>query len=134
MTTYNTIGLNYNTTRRADPFIAQTLYDILQPQPNGQYLDIGCGTGNYTIELANRGVIIHGVEPSDVMLNEARAKNNQVQWHLGNAENIPFADNYFDGAIATLTLHHWDSLEKGFAELHRVLKPQGKIVVFAAIS
>lgn len=134
MTAYNSIGYKYNSTRTADPLIAQTLYDLLQPQPDGVYLDIGCGTGNYTAALANMGVHLHGIDPSSVMLDEAKAKSNAVQWHIGNAENIAFCDAFFDGAIATLTLHHWDSLDKGFAELYRVLKPQSRMVIFAAIS
>jgi ubiquinone/menaquinone biosynthesis C-methylase UbiE len=134
MTVYNSIGQGYNQTRKADPYLAQTLHNLLQPKPYGIYLDIGCGTGNYTIALAEKGVMLHGVDPSEVMLNEAKAKSNAVQWHLGSAEQIPFNDDFFDGAIATLTLHHWDSLEKGFKEIHRVMKPNTKMVVFAAIS
>lgn len=134
MIAYNSIGHQYNSTRTADPLIAQTLYDLLQPQPNGVYLDIGCGTGNYTVALANKGVHLHGIDPSNVMLDEAKAKSNAVQWHIGNAENIAFSDAFFDGALATLTLHHWDSMDKGFVELYRVLKPQSRMVIFAALS
>ncbi len=134
MTAYNSIGQGYNQTRKTDPYLAQTLYNLLQPTPYGIYLDIGCGTGNYTIALAEKGVMLHGVDPSAVMLNEAKAKSNAVQWHLGNAEQIPFDNNFFDGAVATLTLHHWDSLEKGFKEIYRVMKPNAKMVFFAAIS
>lgn len=134
MTAYNTIGYKYNSTRAADPFIAQTLYNLLHPVSGGLYLDIGCGTGNYTTALANMGMKLYGVDPSSVMLNEAKAKTDAVQWHIGNAEQIPFNEGFFDGALATLTLHHWDSLDKGFAELHRVLKPNGRMVVFAAIA
>jgi SAM-dependent methyltransferase len=133
MTTYNTIGHQYNATRTADPYLAHILFELLQPQPQGTYLDIGCGTGNYTIALANKGVKMYGVDPSTVMLDEAKAKSNAVHWQIGNAEQLPFADEFFDGAMATLTLHHWDSLDKGFAELYRVLKPQSRMVIFAAI-
>lgn len=133
-TAYNTIGQGYNQTRKADPFIANTLYNLLQPTPYGIYLDIGCGTGNYTIALAEKGIMLHGVDPSIVMLGEASAKSNAVQLHEGNAEQIPFSDNFFDGGIASLTLHHWDSLEKGFAEVYRVLKPNSRWVIFAAVS
>lgn len=134
MTAYNTIGKGYNQTRKADPFIAQTLYDLLTPQPNGTYFDVGCGTGNYTIAIANKGVNLYGIDPSDVMIEQAKDKSNKVQWILGNAENLPFDDNHFDGGLATLTLHHWDSIEKGFTEIKRVLKPNAHFVVFAAIS
>lgn len=134
MTAYNTIGQGYNQTRKADPFIANTLHTLLQPNPYGVYLDIGCGTGNYTVALAEKGVMLHGVDPSEVMLNEAKIKSNAVQWHLGGAEQIPFSDDFFHGAIATLTLHHWNSIENGFREIKRVLKPNSRFVIFAAIS
>lgn len=132
MTTYNTIGHQYNATRTADPYLAHILFELLQPQPQGTYLDIGCGTGNYTVKLANEGINMVGVEPSTLMLEQAKAKSEAVQWQLGSAENIPFKDNYFDGAMGTLTIHHWTDLPKAFAELHRVLKPGSRLVIFTS--
>lgn len=134
MTAYNTIGQGYNQTRKADPFITQALYNLLTSKPNGTYFDVGCGTGNYTVALADKGVNLYGIDPSSIMLEQAKAKSNKVQWVLGNAESLPFDDNHFDGGMATLTLHHWDSIEKGFTEIRRVLKPNAQLVVFAAIS
>jgi SAM-dependent methyltransferase len=48
----------------------------------------------------------------------------------GTAENIPLPDDSIDGAIATLTLHHWPSIENGFKELARVLKPGSSLEIF----
>jgi SAM-dependent methyltransferase len=129
---YNTIGVGYNNTRRADPFIAKKLFDHLSPQQGSAYLDIGCGTGNYTIALAEKGINFYGVEPSESMLALAREKNKTVMWRLGTAENIPATDAFFDGAIATLTVHHWVDLNGGMAEIQRVLKPGGRLVVFTS--
>ena len=72
-TIYNTIGTGYNHSRRADPYITGRLLALLQAVPGGGYLDIGCGTGNYTIALAAAGLGFTGVDPSEVMLLEARA-------------------------------------------------------------
>lgn len=132
MTTYNTIGHLYNQTRTADPYLAQTLFGLLQPQPEGVCLDIGCGTGNYTITLAHKGINMVGVEPSTLMLEQAKTKSQSVKWQLGSAENIPFTDNYFDGAIGTLTIHHWTNLVLAFKELYRVLKPNARMVIFTS--
>jgi ubiquinone/menaquinone biosynthesis C-methylase UbiE len=129
---YDNIGLGYNTTRQADPFIAEQLYQFLSPQPGGLYIDMGCGTGNYTIALANRGLNFYGVEPSEKMLDIARSRNDQINWVLAKAEQIPLDDNMFDGAIATLTIHHWTDLKKALKEIHRVLKKDGTIVFFTA--
>jgi len=129
---YDTIGTGYNITRQADPYITERLFQILSPKITGTYLDIGCGTGNYTIAMANRGINFYGVEPSEKMLDMARAKNIQVNWLLGRSEEIPANDNFFDGAIATLTVHHWTDIKKAFTEIYRVLKKGGKIVLFTA--
>lgn len=127
---YNKIGKGYNTTRKADPYITDRLYNLLEPAKNGTYLDIGCGTGNYTVKLAKRGLQLIGVDPSEIMLSEAMAKNSSVKWVAGYAENIPLNDQSVDGAIATLTIHHWADPEKAFQELARVLKPNATMVVF----
>jgi ubiquinone/menaquinone biosynthesis C-methylase UbiE len=129
---YDTIGIGYNTTRQADPYITERLFQLLSPQTNGTYLDIGCGTGNYTIALANKGINFYGVEPSEKMLGIARSKNTQVNWTLGRSENIEVNDKFFDGAIATLTVHHWTDIKKAFTEIYRVLKENAKIIFFTA--
>jgi ubiquinone/menaquinone biosynthesis C-methylase UbiE len=49
---YNTIGKTYDTTRKPDPEIVQTLIRLIQPKAKGHYLDIACGSGNYTNALA----------------------------------------------------------------------------------
>jgi SAM-dependent methyltransferase len=67
------------------------------------------------------------------MLSEARKKTSSLNWIHGTSENIPFPDSSFDGAIATLCIHHWEYLDKGFAELCRVLKPKAKLVIFTAL-
>lgn len=129
---YDKIGLTYNTTRQADPYLLSRIYHHLDPKEQGHYLDLGCGTGNYTIEFAKKGIRFTGVDPSEKMLDEAKSKFDKIEWVSGVAEQIPFGDNFFDGAIATLTIHHWVDLEKGFAELSRVLKPGSKVVLFTS--
>ena len=73
-TVYETIGEGYNATRQADPFLTERFFHLLQALNNGLYLDIGCGTGNYTIALAGRGLNFYGVDPSEKMLAEARLR------------------------------------------------------------
>src|SRR5438045_1089469 len=95
---YNSIGLTYNSTRRADPYLLERMYSLLSPQKDKQYLDVGCGTGNYTIALAQKGINFVGVDPSEIMLGEAKAKSYQVEWVSGVAEKMPFKDETFAGA------------------------------------
>jgi len=131
-TLYNTIGTGYNSTRQADPYITEQLFECLAPKPSELYLDIGCGTGNYTMALANKGLRFYGVEPSEKMLDLAKVRNQEITWLVGNAEQIPTDDDMFQGCIATLTVHHWKSIKKAFIELQRVLKKNGKIVFFTS--
>ena len=129
---YNLIGTGYNTTRQSDPYIAGRLLQHLNPQIGEVYLDIGCGTGNYTIGLTGGGLKLWGIDPSDKMLREAKAKSTRPAWLIGLAEKIPASNQTFNGAIAILTIHHWTSLERSFKELSRVLKNDGRLIVFTA--
>jgi ubiquinone/menaquinone biosynthesis C-methylase UbiE len=128
---YNTIGKGYNNTRRADPYIAGRMLALLQPSPNGRYLDVGCGTANYTHYMAQAGFTFYGIDPSDTMLDIAHIKEIGGTFTKATAESIPFDDAFFDGTTAMLTLHHWPDKLKGIREVHRVLKPGSKIVFFS---
>jgi ubiquinone/menaquinone biosynthesis C-methylase UbiE len=130
---YDSIGIDYNQTRNADPFLIEKLSSLIAPpNKNSVYLDVGCGTGNYTNALASKGYTFYGVEPSEVMLEEARLKSRSVGWIQAFAENLPLESSFFGGALATLTIHHWNNLEKGFAEVFRVLKGESNLVIFTA--
>ena len=132
MEKYDHIGIDYNATRKADPFLAQKLVEHLQPKKNGNYLDIGCGTGNYTVALNQKGYAFVGIDPSTTMLEQAKLQNSTVAWKLGAAEHTGLPSHSLEGIIAFLTIHHWTVLEKGFAELYRVLRPNSKLAVFTA--
>lgn len=132
MAKYDRIGLAYNETRKADPYLTSALFRLLNPSKTGIYLDVGCGTGNYTSALAEKGVHLIGLDPSSTMLEKAQKQHRGMQWHIGKAESIPFDDNSMDGVLATLTLHHWDDITAGFKEIYRVLKPGGRFLFFTA--
>ncbi|MEM6892400.1 MAG: class I SAM-dependent methyltransferase [Bacteroidota bacterium] len=129
---YDRIGINYNQTRKVDPYIASRLLFHLKPKLEGLYLDIGCGTGNYTHKLQKNGFRFIGIDPSLKMLEKAQMRNSEIDWRIGSAENTGLSDSQLDGIVASLTLHHWTNLQKGFAELNRVLKQKGTLVVFTA--
>ena len=129
---YDNIGTGYNSTRQADPYITERLIHHLQPKADKSYLDIGCGTGNYTIALADKGYRFIGVEPSEKMLNEAKLRNQDINWLQGTAEQIPADDKSFDGIIGTLTIHHWKDIKRAFVEINRVLNENGRFVLFTS--
>ncbi len=130
---YNKIGIEYNATRRADKFLTGRFREFLSPAKNENYLDAGCGTGNYTCALASDNYQFYGVDPSETMLEKARQRNCKVIWKNGTAENLPFENALFAGAIASLTIHHWKDVTKAFREISRVLKNSGKFVLFTTL-
>jgi ubiquinone/menaquinone biosynthesis C-methylase UbiE len=103
---YNKIGVNYNRTRKADPYLTKQLITHLRPIKAGRYLDIGCGTGNYTNALFKKGFQLLGIDPSQKMLEQAKVKNPLIDWRFGSAESTGLPNDYVDGIIGTLTIHH----------------------------
>lgn len=133
---YDRIGVGYDATRKADPWIASRLADYLRIGKGERYIDVGCGTGNYTIALASRGARITGIDASREMLDTARAKapdNAALSWQLARAEALPFAPGTFAGAVSTLAIHHFSDLPGAFREVSRVLdRATGRYVIFTS--
>lgn len=128
---YDSIGPGYQTTRRADPQLTAALWEHLAGQPTCRYLDVGCGTGNYTTALSRRGGVWTGIDASDSMLQAARRAHPDLAWHHASAEDLPFPDGSFDGVMATLVIHHLQALPRPFQEVRRVLRG-GRFVLFTA--
>ena len=116
-----------------DSYICQRLITLLNPGKSKSYIDIGCGTGNYTIALSDPGYHFTRLDPSETMLAIARAKAPFTEWIQGSAEKIHAPDSRFDGAIATLTIHHWTDIKKAFQEIHRVLEINSRFVLFTSL-
>jgi ubiquinone/menaquinone biosynthesis C-methylase UbiE len=129
MALYDRIGVGYDTTRQADPYVLSRLIHHLRPRADGRYLDVGSGTGNYTIAMHQAGVQIRGLELSATMLVRAKEKCSQIAWHNARAEAIPFASGSFDGATCTFVHHHMADPAAAFKEVHRVLTPHARFVI-----
>jgi ubiquinone/menaquinone biosynthesis C-methylase UbiE len=126
---YDRIGVGYDTTRQADPYLLSRLIYHLRPREGGRYLDVGSGTGNYTIAMNQAGVPIRGLELSATMLQRAREKAPAMAWSNGRAEAIPFASGSFDGATCTFVHHHMADPLAAFKEVYRVLTPKSRFVI-----
>jgi ubiquinone/menaquinone biosynthesis C-methylase UbiE len=128
---YDRIGRGYDRTRRADPGIAGTLGQLLGPGAGGRYLDVACGTGNYTVALAEAGGRFFGVDPSCRMLAVARDKRSRAIWVCAAAEALPFPDSSVDGALCVMGIHHLHDRRAACAEVARVLT-RGRFVLFTS--
>ncbi len=128
---YDSIGPHYDRTRRADPRIAAALRRHLKPSAEGRYLDLACGTGNYTIALAGTGLANCGVDRSEAMIGAARRKAPALPWSVAGADALPFAADAFDGAVCTLAIHHFADLGVIFSEVYRIME-SGRFVIFTS--
>ena len=122
---------SYDDTRRADPGLVERLAGLLRPQDGAAYLDLACGTGNYTTALSARAGCWFGIDPSPRMLRRASRKDDRIVWLRGNAEALPFADRSFAAAVCTLAIHYFRDLTAAFREVRRVLQ-DGTFVLFTA--
>lgn len=130
MALYDRIGVGYDTTRSADPFILSRLLHHLAPIQERLYLDLGCGTGNYTVAIQAAGVRIAGIDLSRTMLARAREKRPTLALYNARAEALPFRAGSFAGATCTFVHHHMDDSVAAFREVHRVLAPGSRLVLF----
>jgi len=100
--------------------------------PGKRLLDLGCGTGRWTILLAERtGCGAVGIDHSPEMLARARAKDAQgrVKWALGNVCVPPVLSESFDCALMSLMLHHLDEPVLAFSAAFAALRPGGVLLV-----
>jgi ubiquinone/menaquinone biosynthesis C-methylase UbiE len=130
---YDHIGSTYAGSRRADPVIAACLARELRLTADGAYLDVACGTGNYTQALSRQGGAWTGVDVSAVMLAQARQKSGHMVWVQASADALPFPDACFDGALCTLGIHHFSGLDRPFAQVRRTLRT-GAFVIFTGLA
>jgi SAM-dependent methyltransferase len=105
-------------------------FAALEPQPGERILDLGVGGGALSRRLARVGVRVTGVDPSEVVLEGARRRIGERGTFLtGRGEAIPLADASMDKAASVNALYFWTDLASVFAELARVLKPGGLLVL-----
>jgi ubiquinone/menaquinone biosynthesis C-methylase UbiE len=129
---YDRIGAGYDTTRRADTHITEWLCRFLDVNSAGVYLDIACGTGNYTVALAAIAGRWHGLDASITMIQAARPKSASVSWHVADVTDLPSSVPAVDGVSCVMALHHLPDVPAALREVRRVLRPGGRFVAFTA--
>ena len=99
-------------------------------------LDVATGTADFALQaMSLKPKHISGIDISEGMLDVGRkkikARNLQhiIELKTGDSENIPFPENKFDAVTVAFGVRNFENLEKGLEEIHRVLKPGGKLIV-----
>jgi len=124
MNSLMTAGLHHRWRRRAA--------DLALVEPGSDVLDVASGTGDLAIELSTRvgasGNVI-GSDFSEQMLERARVKAPQLQWQQANALALPYEDDRFDAVTVGFGARNFSDLDAGLAEMVRVTRPGGRVVV-----
>ena len=105
--------------------------DLAAVRSGARALDLCCGTGDLALALAGRGTQVTGLDFSAPMLSVAieRKRPDDTLFIQGDAMNVPFPDNSFDAVTMGYGLRNLSSWETGLAEMQRVAKPGGRIVI-----
>jgi demethylmenaquinone methyltransferase / 2-methoxy-6-polyprenyl-1,4-benzoquinol methylase len=128
--------LNHFLSAGIDIYWRRKAIDLLAASQPRTILDIATGTGDFALEaLRLQPEKITGVDISEGMLAVGRQKiakrnlSHQIELRLGDSENLEFADNSFDAATAAFGVRNFENLSQGLREMHRVLRPGGRVVI-----
>jgi SAM-dependent methyltransferase len=108
----------------------QAVLDAIGPVEDRRVLEIACGTGRFTVMLAERGADVTGLDISGPMLQEGRQKaqaagvDDHLEFMRGDAARLPFPDDHFDTVFAMRFFHLADTPAKFLAEMARVTRDQ----------
>lgn len=138
---FDTISGNYDGLNRVISFgidvkWRKKVLKLVAAQKPERILDIATGTGDLAILMAKTGAKeIIGADISEGMMEVGRKKlkekklDDRIQLVYGDSENLPFEDNHFDAITVAFGIRNFETLEKGLAEILRVLKPGGIFVI-----
>ncbi|MCD6556517.1 MAG: bifunctional demethylmenaquinone methyltransferase/2-methoxy-6-polyprenyl-1,4-benzoquinol methylase UbiE, partial [Bacteroidales bacterium] len=110
---------------------------LLKSEKPQLILDVATGTGDFAFEIYKRlkPKKIIGIDISEGMLKVGEEKikkrnlTEYIEFRKGDSENLDFEDNYFDAVTVAFGVRNFENLQKGLAELFRVLKPSGNLIV-----
>jgi SAM-dependent methyltransferase len=116
-------------TGRITAHVADALLDAAGVGPGVRVLDVGCGPGHLCAAAAARGATPVGTDLAPGMVRAAREAHPELEFHVGDAEDLPFADASFDAALAAFVVNHLPHPRRAAVELRRVLRPGGRAAV-----
>src|SRR3990172_5308886 len=122
-TTYD--SRRYALVNRWDPRHMRTVQRVVAPQPGWQVLDVGCGRGHLTMRLQELGCDATGVDANPQAAAVAVTSGIETM----RAERLGFPDGTFDLVVSVHAIEHIPPLEQTLAEMARVLKPGGRLLL-----
>lgn len=113
-----------------DKIIKFNCIKLLNIKPNAKVLDICTGTGDVAgfVKGLYPSTEVIGLDFSENMLEIAKAKNPNIEFIKGDCTNLPFTENTFDIITICYGLRNIENRSKAIGEMHRVLKPNGKLM------
>ena len=114
---------------RYAPSLSAGMIEVTGVEPGLNVLDVGCGPGGLAGALAEvvGAENVSAVDPSEPFVELCRERLPGADVRLGTAEELPFADGSFDGAMAQLVVNFMNDAEQGVGEMRRVVKPGGVV-------
>ncbi len=110
--------------------------NAVDPRPGELVLDVACGRGIDARSLAERGAKLFGIEASSAMIEKAfellGPDGGGIKLLRSLAEDLPFADNTFDKVVTKGAMDHFADIEESMAEMARVTRPSGTVIVAIA--
>ncbi|QNE40044.1 methyltransferase domain-containing protein [Hymenobacter sp. NBH84] len=104
------------------------LIDLLAPQPGELILDLGCGSGELTQQLANAGAEVVGIDASAEMIDKAREQFPTLDFRVGDGASFELPER-FDAFFSNAALHWMPNAAAVVRQMHRHLKPGGRLAV-----
>jgi ubiquinone/menaquinone biosynthesis C-methylase UbiE len=130
---YNVFAKTYAETRSTVPWIVNPLLrEIKKLKRPSSILEIGCGTGNYIIEICERLPcnIYKGFDLSEEMLKAAKSRTDKIEFKQGDADSeFPYSADSCEVAFAVDVIHHIVNYNVFFKECRRVLRPKGVLII-----
>ncbi len=113
----------------ASPLWRLATVRAIAPQPGERILDIAAGTGTSSAAIARTGADVVALDFSPGMIEAGRRRHPDLEFVEGDATSLPFGDNEFDAVTVSFGLRNVDEPRTALAEMFRVLKPGGRVVI-----